>query len=152
MTPKEEDRHMFDPNAETLWIETGAMQGGSRNQLELTDDIARYFGDQAREDEIIVIQMVPGVQHVRPFVYRGDDYGHYTERWRLCLPTAQMGGPEYPDRVVRFDRLTVGGATVFQLTVADRNSAVHNAWRGSSAPPNGDTDTTFGGREYGWWT
>jgi hypothetical protein len=143
---------MFNPNAGTFWIEAGAMQGGSRNQLEMPDDLARFFGDQARTDEIVSIQLAPGVQHIRPFVYRGDDYGHYTERWRLCLPTAQMGGPDYPNRVVRFDRLQLGGVTVFQLTVADRDSAEHNDWRTHSVSSNGGTGTTFGGREYGWWT
>ncbi len=142
---------MFNPSATTLWIEAGAMQGGSRNQLELTDDIARFFGNQARDNEIVVIQLTLGVQHIRPFVYRGDDYGHYTDRWRLCLPTAQMGGPDYPNRVVRFDKVRIGAEIVFQLTVADLESSEHNSWRSLSAPPNGGIDTTFGGREYGWW-
>ncbi len=143
---------MFNPNATTLWIEAGAMQGGSRNQLELTDELARFFGNQVRTDEIVSIQLTPGVQYIRPFVYRGDDYGHYTERWRLCLPTGQMGGPDYADRVVRFDKVQVGSVTVFQLTVADRNSSTHNDWRARCLPPDGGTDVTFGGREYGWWS
>jgi len=142
---------MFNSNANSFWIDAGAMQGGSRNQLELMDEIAKFFGDQARSNEIVSVQLTPGVQHVRPFVYRGDDYGHYTERWRLCLPTAEMAGPEYANRIVRFDRIKLGGATVFHLTVTDRDSAEHVEWRGRSAAPNGGTDTTAGGREYGWW-
>jgi hypothetical protein len=135
----------------TFWIEAGAMQGGSRNQLEMTDDLAQFFGPDARANEIITIQLQPGVQFIRPFVYRGDDYGHYTERWRLCLPTAQMGGSDYADRVVRFDRVQLGGATVFQLSVADLNSAAHISWQNQSQPPGGGTGTTQAGRQYGWW-
>jgi hypothetical protein len=142
---------MFNARAATFWIEAGAMQGGSRNQLELTNDLAKYFGRQARRDEVVSIQLAPGVQFIRPFVYRGDDYGHYTERWRLCLPTDQMGGPEYPDRVVRFDRMRIGRAMVYQLTVADPNSSEHRDWRRRSVSPSGGRGTTFGGREYGWW-
>jgi len=140
----------MDPNAATLWVEAGAMQGGSRNQLELPNDLAEFFGAQARTDEVVTIQLTPGAQFIRPFVYRGDDYGHYTERWRLCLPTAQMGGPDYPDRVVRFDKLSIGATTVFQLTVADANSAAHQQWRNQSTN-QGVTGSTQGDRQYGWF-
>src|SRR4051794_10756291 len=117
---------MRSSNATILWMETGTMgTGGSRNQLEMPDDLAKFFGNEARSEEVVTIQLSPGVQHIRPFVYRGDDYGHYTDRWRLCLPTARMGGPDYSERVVRFDKIKIGGVIVFQLTVADRNSAAH---------------------------
>ena len=142
----------MDRNAVTLWIEAGAMQGGSRNQLELPDIVAQYFGTQARADEIIMVQLGTGVQFIRPFVYRGDDYDHYTERWRLCLPTTAMGGPSYPDRVVRFDKLNLVGAPVFQLSVADVGSPQHIAWQSQSVAPRGGTDETAWGRTYGWWT
>lgn len=139
-------------NATTFWIEAGAMgTGGSRNILELPHNLTDFFGDQVRTDEVLTVQLTPGVQLIRPFIYRGDDYGHFTDRWRLCLPTARMGGPDYVDRVVRLDKLQIGGLTVFQLTVADRNSAQDTAWRQQSVPPNGETGTTFGGRTYGWW-
>lgn len=137
----------MNPNATSFWIETGAMQGGSRNQLELPNDIAEFFGAQARTDEVVMIQLAPGVQFIRPFVYRGDDYGHYTERWRLCLPTAQMGGPDYANRVARFDKLSIGGTTVFQLSVADVNSAEHQAWRNQSTAQ----DETQADRQFGWF-
>jgi len=142
---------MCNPTQSTFWIETGAMQGGSRNQLELPNDLAEFFGEEARTNEVMTIQLGPGNLFIRPFVYRGDDYGHYVDRWRLCLPTAQMGGPEYANRVVRLDRLSVGGATVFQLSVTDRNSPEHLAWRNQSAPPQGERGTTQGDREYGCW-
>ena len=139
-------------NVTTFWIEAGAMgTGGSRNQLEIPNDPAKFFGDEVRTNEIVTIQLAPGIQHVRPFVYRGDDYGHYTDRWRLCLPTAHMGGPDYAGRVVRFDKIQVGSLAVFQLSVADHKSAAHKAWRKQSVPPKGGRDTTVGGREYGWW-
>jgi hypothetical protein len=142
---------MCSVNDTTFWMEAGAMQGGSRNQLEMTNDLAEFFGPEARASEVLTIQLQPGLHFIRPFVYRGDDYGHYTDRWRLCLPTAQTGGPDYADRVIRFDRVQIGGATVFQLTVADINSAAHHSWRNKSSPPNGTLGTTQGGRQYGSW-
>jgi hypothetical protein len=62
-----------------------------------------------------------------------------------------MGGSDYADRVVRFDRVQLGGATVFQLSVADLNSAAHISWQNQSQPPGGGTGTTQAGRQYGWW-
>jgi len=114
----------------------------------MTNELAEFFGGDARANEVLTIQLQPGIHFIRPFVYRGDDYGHYTDRWRLCLPTAQMGGPDYADRVVRFDRVQIAGATIFQLTVTDINSAEHNAWRNQSS---GGPGTTQGGRQYGSW-
>ena len=143
---------MFNPRATSFWIDAGAMQGGARNQLELTDTLAQFFGSRARRSEIVTIQLSGGAQYNRPFVYRGgDDYGHYTDRWRLGLPTANMGGPDYRHRVVCFDKVYVGRATVFQLSVADPNSRLHGSWRRRSAAPTGGTGTTVGGRQYGWW-
>jgi len=144
---------MCSPHATTFWLEAGAMgTGGSRNQLEMPDELAVFFGDDARTDEIVTIQLAPGVQHIRPFVYRGDDYGHFSDRWRLCLPTARMGGPDYVNKVVRFDKVRIGNAMVFQLTVTDLGSAANVAWQGHSVPPNGGRDNTLGGRQYGWWS
>jgi len=140
------------PDATTFWIECGAMQGGSRNQLEMHNELAEFFGDEARDNEVLTIQLAPGVQYIRPFVYRGDDYGHWKDRWRMCLPTGQMGGPSYPERAVRFDKIQMGAATVFQLTVTDIDSTEHNDWRSQSTAPSGGSDTTDVGREYGWWS
>lgn len=143
---------MPNQNATTFWMEAGSMgTGGSRNQLEMPNDLAEFFEQEARTNEIVTIQLNPGVQHIRPFVYRGDDYGHYTERWRLCLPTARMGGPDYADRVVRFDKLLIGNALIFHLSVADNGSPEQVSWRQQSVPPNGGMGDTFGGRGYGWW-
>jgi hypothetical protein len=141
---------MLNPNATTFWIDCGAMQGEARNQLEMTDELARFFGKEARANEIVAIQLQPGVLLIRPLVYRGDDYGHYKERWRLGLPTANMGGPSYPNRVVRFDRLQIGGITAFQLTVTKPNSAAHKLWQSESKGLKGGIGTTFGGRKFGW--
>jgi hypothetical protein len=140
----------MDANAGTLWLDVGAMQGGARNQVEFPDEIALYFGNVVRHTEMATIQLAPGVLHFRPFVYRGDDYGHYTDRWRLCLPTNDMGGPDYSDRIVRFDKVQLGGVLAFQITVTDRNSAAHKAWK-SQSQASGGVNATRGGREYGWF-
>jgi hypothetical protein len=129
------------------------MQGGSRNQLELMDEFAPFFGHQARSSGIVMMRLAAGGEHFPcDFVHRGDEYGHKKDRWRLCLPTAEMGAPEYASRVVRLDKVEVDGSVIIHVSVTDRNSADHEVWRERSAPPDGETGTTRGGREYGWWS
>jgi hypothetical protein len=128
------------------------MQGGSHNGLELTHELAEYFGTQPQQTQVVTIQLAPGVHFIRPFVYRGDDYGHWTDRWRLWLPTEMMGGAVYANRVIRFDRIQVGGVTVFQVTVTDVGSPDHVTWRNQSVPPHGDSGMTLGDREFGYWS
>ncbi len=143
---------MSIPTANNLWLEAGAMQGGSRNQLEMTDELAQFFGNQARSAQSVTILIPAGTQHDCSFVYRGDDYEHYSERWRLSLPTEHMGAPPCPGRVIRFSKQQSGGVLVIRLEVTDVNSPDHTQWQQQSHPPGGGSGTTHGGRQYGWWS
>ena len=80
--------------AQHLWIEAGAMSGGPRHQTEFAEDVANFFDNDTREIELINVRLPDGTIHVRPFTYRGEEF-HWTEIWRLSLPTANMGGPDY---------------------------------------------------------
>ena len=135
----------------TLWMEAGAMSGppDHRHQIEFPNDIAEYFDDVARDDEVLLMRL-PGAQlHARPLTYRGTDYGQWTEIWRLGLLTPNMGGPQYVGRVIRFDRVPTREKTIYELRVADPGSAEANGWENQSI----HTDTTGGpaGRRYGFW-
>ena len=48
------------------------------------------------------------------------------------------------DRVIRLDKILVGGETVFQLTVVDRDSAQETAWRAVSPAEWRDGDDLRG--------
>jgi hypothetical protein len=63
-----------------------------------------------------------------------------------------MGGPPYSGRVLKFERITAGGTTIYAIEVADVGSAQANAWR-TQAQAAGQVGMTavHHGREYGWW-
>ena len=89
-------------NATSFWIEAGAMSSASRHQVELPNYLAEFFDDHSRASEIVVVRLPDGHKYTRPFVYRGTDYGQWTEQWRLHLPTVEMGGLDYPGKILKF--------------------------------------------------
>jgi len=137
--------------AETLWMEAGGMSGppDHRHQIEFSNDVAEFFDDSARENEVIEMGLQGGPLHMRPLTYRGTDYGQWTDIWRLGLLTPRMGGPQYAGRVIRIDRIKAEHATVYKLQVVDAGSAEAAQWRTRSS----HVDVTGGpqGREFGIW-
>jgi hypothetical protein len=125
------------------------MSGELRNQLELPHQLAEFFDDISREDEVARIRLPNGGIAPRPLTYRGTDYGQWTEIWRLGLPTPRMGGPVYPGRVIRFDRSRDNQGHVYDLTVVEAGSSEARQWRRQSS----HVASTGGpaGREYGFW-
>jgi len=70
-------------NANTFWIEAGAMSGGPRHQVEFSNDLAQFFDETSRENEIVTIRLPNGQEVARPLTYRGTDYDQWTDIWRL---------------------------------------------------------------------
>ena len=144
--------------ATAFWIHAGEMSGdpNHRHQVEFTDELARFFDDNARATEILMVRLPNGQVCVRPLTYRGTDYGQWTgDIWRLGLPTARMGGPMYAGRVIKFDRISSGGNFIYDLSVEDVGSATALAWQ-QQAQSHGCVGTTGGGgayagRLYGYW-
>src|SRR5262245_53010135 len=101
--------------AGSFWIEAGSMSGGSGNQIEFSNDVAEFFDDRAREEEIAMIRLPGGQTYARPLTYRGTDYGQWTDIWRLGLPTTSMGGPDYAGRVIKFERVVEGAIVVYEI-------------------------------------
>lgn len=137
--------------ARTLWIEAGAMSGALRNQLELPNQLAEFFDDMSREDEVVRIRLPNGEVAHRPLTYRGTDYGQWTEIWRLGLPTQRMGAPAYSGRIIRFDRLRDDQGHVYGLSVVDAESTEAREWRRQSSQVASTGGPAGPGREYGFW-
>ena len=135
--------------ATSFWIEAGAMSGGAAHQIEFPNELAEFFDDNARHEEVVTIRFPDGQSFIRPLTYRGTDYGQWTDIWRLGMPTANMGGPQYSGRVIKFERLQEGENTVYVLSVADAGSSESQAWNAQSSTK----DQTGGpqGRRYGYW-
>ncbi len=142
--------------ARHFWICAGDMSGGSRNQIELTDDLALFFTDAERVAEIVLIRLSGGNTLSRPLTYRGDDYGQWTEDiWRLGLPTSNMGAPDYPGRVIKLQRSDLDGEVVYDICVADIGGEEAQLWIEASenngfCGSTGDTGI-HEGRSFGYW-
>jgi hypothetical protein len=138
-------------DANSFWIEAGAMSGdpNHRHQIEFSNELAEFFDEQSRDAEIVLVRLPGGETLHRPLTYRGTDYGQWTDIWRLGLPTARMGGPQYAGRVIKFERLQEGGHITYAIEVADANSETVAQWRNQST----HRAQTGGaqGREYGYW-
>ena len=128
---------LADHNA--MWVHADALQGGSKNQLELPRGGHRFFGlDFKRYDHphnltIALIKLRRGSQtwSERRLTWHGNN-----RMERLNLPTKSRGGPSYADSVVLFRRLQDGS---FELVVTPLGSDLANAWALASS----QTDTLF---------
>jgi len=140
------------PSATTFWIESGAMSGGSRNQLELPDWLAVFFDREARQRGRFTVRLPDSKVRKGQLAHRGTSYGQWVDIWRLGLPTKAKGAPGLPHTVVRLDKTGSGKKTVYELSVAPLASRVAREWR-LRARRTGWTGSTGGpqGRRAGCW-
>lgn len=142
--------------AQHFWMQAGELSGGARNQIEFTDNLARFFSDAERITEIVRIRFSGSSAIARPLTYRGNDYGQWTEDiWRLGLPTANMGAPDYQGRVVKLERIATPSGNEYELLVEDVGSGLAQQWRMSAqthgiVSSTGDTGV-HQGRDFGYW-
>jgi len=139
--------HATIKNAAVLWIEAGAMSGGSRNQVEFSRDLVEFFGNVQSEQRLLALRV--GAQHWddRPLSPKVTTFG--VEIWRLSLPTFTSGGFEYPGKVIRFRR-SAGNRPEFLLDVADLGSRTAREWR-ARANRAGYISVTSGKRAFGFY-
>jgi hypothetical protein len=132
-----------------FWLEAGDMSGGSRNQIEFTDDLVTFFDEQSRSAGQVFIAYDKETKAHCPLTNRGQDYDQWTNKWRLGLITKAKGGVDYQGRVIRFEKRKVGRNFAYVITVADRQSALHEEWKAKSA----QVGSTFGpeGRPFGFF-
>jgi hypothetical protein len=129
----------------SLWIEAGATSGGSRNQIEFSEDLVPFFGPVEEGRRLLRVRLGRRLWTDRPLSFKITTLG--VKIWRLSLPTDE----EYPGRVVRFVRSQDPEGLTFNLEVADPSSAKYKRWRRNSEVGGhlGLTGGRRGGREYG---
>lgn len=132
-----------------LWFEAGDMSGGSRNQIEFSDDLAKFFDEEARSSEKVFIAYDKEIKAFCPFTNRAQDYGQWTNIWRLGLITKAKGGADYQGRVICLEKRKIGKSFVYVISVADLNSEKHKDWVAKSVAKG----VTGGaeGRAYGYF-
>lgn len=129
----------------SLWIEAGAMSGGSRNQIEFSEDLVPFFGPVEEGRRYLRMRIGKRLWTDRPLSFKVTTLG--VKIWRLSLPT----GMDYVGRVVRFERSPGADGLDFDVQVADAASAKYRRWRSDSEVGGhlGLTGGRRGGREYG---
>lgn len=132
-----------------FWVEAGDMSGGSRNQMEFTDEMALFFDEKSRASEQVFIAFDKETKAYCTFSNRGQDYDQWVNKWRLSLITKAKGGVDYAGRVVGFEKRKIGQAFVYVITVANVGSDTHEKWRSSSVYVGATAGAE--GRAYGYF-
>lgn len=133
--------------ATTLWIESGAMSGGSRNQVEFNRELAGFFGQISETSRELRITAHGQMWDDRAMTPKTTTFG--VDIWRLSLPTEASGGFEYPGKVLRFKRRKDKQGTFFELDVAELGSPKYARWR-SKAHGSGYVGLSSGKRAFGF--
>jgi hypothetical protein len=134
--------------AGTLWIEAGAMSGGSRNQVEFSEELAEFFGPIERATRLLRIRANAKEWDDRPLSHKITTFG--VEIWRLSLPTENSGGFYYPGKVICLRRFTNRDGQYVEVDVAGPRSQKYARWR-STAHRQGYVGLTSGQRAYGFF-
>ncbi|MEF2559320.1 hypothetical protein VQ044_24710, partial [Aurantimonas sp. C2-5-R2] len=120
-------------NYNAMWIHGEALQGGSRNQLELPRGGHRFFGFLFTQYDYPhnltigepILRSGARAWNDRRLTWHGNN-----RMERMNLPTAAQGGFEYADTAVMFRRLGDGS---FELIVTPWDSDLARSWRQASA-------------------
>lgn len=135
-------------DADVLWIEAGAMSGGSRNQVEFSAELATYFGDREKGSRKLLIRARGKTWDDRPLSYKKTTFG--VDIWRLSLPTRAQGAHcDYPGNVICLKRSGKNGTQAFELDVAAPGTRRHRRWYLASNR-GGYVGVTSGNREFGF--
>jgi hypothetical protein len=140
---------MLIQDATYFWIEAGDMQGGSRNQIEFTDEIVSFFDDKSRTSGQAFLAFDTTTKGYGALTNRAQDYDQWVNKWRLSLITKAKGGVDYAGRVVCFEKRKVGKTYAYVISVADIGSPDHTIWKSKSKHigSTGGAD----GREFGYF-
>lgn len=128
--------------ADNLWIETGDMTGGSRNQFGFPSFLAPFFNNPNGE---IAIEYNGTVHPERPVSSRTTDPPYEQDVWPVYLPT----GENYQNSVIHFRRVQnhTNGNQMYELEVAQPGSSTVNNWR-QNAAQRGTTGQTEGEQNF----
>ena len=110
-----------------LWIETGAMSGGDRNQIEFGPTLATFFAPLVRGRVNVRMLWKGTMSEDRPLSYKVTQWA--TEIWRLGLITSSQGGPSFPNRVICFSREHDEHGMYFKIEVAPPKSQKVANWK-----------------------
>ncbi len=135
-------------NARSLWIDAGAMSGGSRNQVEFNRELAAFFGPPSPSTRLLRIRANGKEWNSRPLAHKVTTFD--VEIWRLSLPTKTSGGFLYTGKVIIFRKTAKGVGAYLEVDVAAPRDQRSGRWR-ASANRRGYVGVTSGQRSYGFF-
>jgi HKD family nuclease len=134
-------------SAQSVWIESGFLSGGSHNQLELPQGVENFFGAPVPG---------PGAEIILRLHHGSNSWDSWlkfwgNQVWRLRLPTPAQGLTSCENTILRFNRNPKGGT--FELVIAHPASREASDWEANSIALGTLRETIHrqGGRRYGWF-
>lgn len=136
---------MKPSEARILWIESGAMSGGSRNQIEFDEALAGFFTNELPPlNASVALQLGVNVGWLEcGLAHKRTSFG--VDIYRLSMPTVARGGHDYPGTVIAFERNGPYPSKYFQLQISESDDPRASEWSRLSSL----RDTTAGGRHFG---
>lgn len=132
-----------------LWFEAGDMSGGSRNQVEFSDELVKFFDEDSRNSGKVFVAYDSKTKAYCPLANRGQEYGQWSNIWRLGLITEDKGGEPYPGKIIHLEKRLIGKRYVYLIEVIEPDSPEHKSLLANSI----QTGVTGGseGRAFGHW-
>lgn len=133
--------------SDTMFVETGSMQGEDRYILEISGDIAEFFEEKRNVNTDIHIRFQGRTYWYQKLAFK--DRKNYSPQWRVFLPRdfTAFSNQYYQYKWVRFDKEDGPQGNQYELTVRDQDDSVVEDWRDQAS----NIMTTGGGREYGYF-
>jgi HKD family nuclease len=131
-----------------LWIETEEMTGGSRNQMEFSDELSGFFTRPSDDTDQVIIKFGGSVHDDRPLNIRTTDPPYGVQICKLGLPT----GYNYRNKVVHLQKVLANPSEKpkYKLSVRNKSHTDVDEWKQLSRN-NGVLGETGGGREFGYY-
>jgi hypothetical protein len=136
--------------ATALWIEAGAMSGGSRNQVEFSRDLAGFFGMPEEKRRLLTVRVRSEVFEDRPLAYKKTTFG--VDIWRFSMPTETQCGFVYPGTIICIKRDPSGARNSFVVDIGNEGDSKVQGWI-RNARKRGHTGVTSRGenRRFGFF-
>ena len=134
-------------DSDTMFVETGSMQGEDRYILEISGDIAEYFEEKRKVNTSIHIDFQGKTYWNQKLAFK--DRQNYAPQWRVFLPREfpSFSNEYYQYKWVRFDKEDGPQGTQYRLTVQNEDDPAVKGWRDQANA----IMSTGGGREYGYF-
>ena len=108
-----------------------------------------FFDEKSKAEEQVFLAFNSKTKKHCPLTNRGQDYGQWTNIWRLGLITKAKGGADYQGRIISLEKRLIGKNWAYVIVVTDPGSDEHKDWIAKSAHVGKTSGTA--GRQFGYY-